>query len=98
MMTRTVFSALLLLGAAAPLAAQQPTRPAGRPSAAAQAPAVTKIAFLNSQAILQQTPGYAAAETLFTRELDSSRAEVARMQAAMDSAANDFQTSSVLLS
>lgn len=97
MMTRTALSALLLLGAAAPLAAQQPTRPA-RPAPAAQATAVTKIAFLNSQAILQQTPGYAAAETLFTRELDSSRAEVARMQAAMDSAANDFQTSSVLLS
>lgn len=99
MMTRTALSALLLLGAAAPLAAQQPTtRSGGRPAPAAQAPAVTKIAYLNSRAILEQTPGYAAAETLFTRELDSSRAEVARLQASMDSAANDFETSSVLLS
>ena len=98
MMTRTALSALLLLGVTAPLAAQQPTRPAGRPAAAAQAPAVTRIAYLNSRAILEQTPGYAAAESLFTRELDSSRAEVARMQSSMDSAASDFETSSVLLS
>lgn len=99
MTTRTALTALLLLGAAAPLAAQQPTRPAGgRPAATAQTPAAAKFAYLNSRAILEQTPGYAAAESTFTRELDSSRAEVARMQASMDSAASDFETSSVLLS
>lgn len=103
MTIRTALSALLLLATAAPLAAQQPTRPAGsRPPATAATTttqqAVTKIAFLNSRAILDQTPGYAAAETTFTRELDSSRAEVTRMQASMDSAATDFETSSVLLS
>ena len=98
MMTRTALTALLLLGAAAPLAAQQPTRPAGGRPAAAQTPAAPKFAYLNSRAILEQTPGYQAAESTFTRELDSSRAEVARMQASMDSAASDFETSSVLLS
>lgn len=99
MTTRTALSALLLFGAFAPLAAQQPTRPAGRPApATATPPAAAKFAFLNSRAILEQTPGYAQAETLFTRELDSSRAEVQRLQQSMDSAASDFETSSVLLS
>jgi outer membrane protein len=102
MMTRTALLALTLVAAGAGSAqAQQPTRPAGtRPAAAAGAPATTglKIAYLNSRAILAQTPGYAAAETTFARELQASRAEVAKLQQSLDSAANDFETSSVLLS
>ena len=98
MMTRTAIVALTLLGAAtAPAAAQQP-RPAGtRPAATAQAPGV-KLAYLNSRAILAQTPGYAAAESLFARELAASREEVGRLQASLDSAASNFEASSVLLS
>ncbi|MEO6067510.1 MAG: OmpH family outer membrane protein [Gemmatimonadota bacterium] len=97
-MTRTAIFALTLLGAAtAPAAAQQP-RPAGaRPAATAQAPGA-KLAYLNSRAILAQTPGYAAAESLFARELAASREEVARLQASLDSAASNFEASSVLLS
>lgn len=96
MMTRTVLLALVV--AATPLAAQQPTRPAApRPAQAAQA-AGLKIAYLNSRAILAKTPGYAAAETTFARELQGSREEITKMQASLDSAANDFETASVLLS
>lgn len=96
-MTRTAFFALALLGAAsAPAAAQaRPARPA--PTTAAPAPAA-KLAYLNSRAILAQTPGYAQAETLFARELNVSREEVAKLQQSLDSAANDFEASSVLLS
>jgi outer membrane protein len=100
MNTRQALLTLALLGLATPLAAQQPTRPAARPAPATAAAATTptKIAYLNSRAIMAQTPGYAAAESTFARELEASRGEVARMQAALDSAATDFETSSVLLS
>ena len=99
MMTRTALFALLV--AAAPLAAQQPARPApARPAPATTAPAATgvKIAYLNSRAILAQTPGYAVAETTFARELQASREEVTKMQASLDSAAAKFDAESVLLS
>lgn len=99
MMTRKALLALALLGAASTAAvAQTPTRPAGS-RAAAQAPATaTKFAYLNSRAILAQTPGYAQAESLFSRELNASRDEVAGLQRTLDSAASDFETASVLLS
>ena len=57
-----------------------------------------KIAFVDSRLILQQTPGYAAADSQFTRELNSWRNEVQRLQASLDSAARDFEQSSVILS
>lgn len=57
-----------------------------------------KIAFVDSRLILQQTPGYSAADSQFTRELGSWRAEVQRLQASLDSAARDFEQSSVVLS
>ena len=96
MMTRTALVALALLGAATTSSAAQgrPTRPA----ASAQTAPAQKLAYLNSRAILAQTPGYAQAESTFARELNSSRDEVTRMQSSLDSAANDFETASVLLS
>jgi outer membrane protein len=102
MMTRTALLALTLVAAGTASAQTTPaTRPAAtRPPATAAAPAATglKIAYLNSRAILAQTPGYAVAETTFARELAASRTEVAKLQQSLDSAANDFETSSVLLS
>src|SRR6476659_6466303 len=99
MMTRKALLALALLGAVSTAAvAQTPSRPAGPRTASAQAPAPAKFAYLNSRAILAQTPGYAQAESLFTRELNASRDEVAALQKTLDSAASDFETASVLLS
>ena len=77
--------AALTLGAAAPAAAQA-------------TPAGTKIAFVNSQRILRETPGYAQAETTFTKELAGFRNEVQQLQAKLDSAAADFQQQGTLLS
>ncbi len=57
-----------------------------------------KIAFVDSRLVLQETPGYAAADSQFTRELGSWRAEIQRLQASLDSAARDFEQSSVVLS
>jgi len=75
---------LLLLGAAAPVAAQQAS--AG------------KLAYVNTQAILKSTPGYAQAESTFTKELQTYRGEVQKLQSSLDSAASDFEQQSVMLS
>ncbi|MEP6572719.1 MAG: OmpH family outer membrane protein [Gemmatimonadota bacterium] len=66
--------------------------------AQAQASAGSKLAYVNSQTILQQTPGYAKAESTFTKEVDGYRQEVQKLQATLDSAASDFEQQSVMLS
>ena len=75
--------ALFSLLAAAPAAAQQGN---------------AKVAYVNTQAILKSTPGYAQAESTFTKELATYRGEVQKLQATLDSAASDFEQQSVLLS
>ena len=80
----TTWAVLLTLVCAAPLAAQQGGG--------------TKIAYVNTQAILKATPGYAQAESTFTKELASYRGEVQKLQASLDSAASDFEQQSVMLS
>jgi outer membrane protein len=57
-----------------------------------------KIAYVNTQAILRATPGYATAESTFTKELETYRGEVQKLQATLDSAASDFDQQSVMLS
>jgi outer membrane protein len=75
---------LTLVCAAAPVAAQQ----AG----------AGKLAYVNTQAILKSTPGYAQAESTFTKELQTYRGEVQKLQSSLDSAASDFEQQSVMLS
>ncbi|MFI5235012.1 MAG: OmpH family outer membrane protein [Gemmatimonadales bacterium] len=87
---------LAALAAVTPAAAQQ--RPAAKPATPPPSGAVLRLGYINSRTILQATPGYAQAESTFTREYDDARAEVAKLQSQLDSAAQDFQTSSVLLS
>ena len=91
-----------MAAAAAPLAAQQ--KPAAKPSQpkpaadAADAAGATRIGFVNIQAILKSTPGYAKAESTFAKELDGYRSEVQKLQAGLDSAAQDFEAQSAVLS
>ncbi|MBK7348734.1 MAG: OmpH family outer membrane protein [Gemmatimonadetes bacterium] len=58
----------------------------------------SKIGYINARAVLLAVPGYAQAESTYNRELSSFREEVDRMQAALDSAASDFEQKSVMLS
>jgi outer membrane protein len=67
-------------------------------SLAAQQGGNPKIAFVNTQAILKQTPGYVKAESTFTKELATYRVEVQKLQASLDSSASDFDQQSVMLS
>ena len=71
---------------------------AGTGSLAAQQAGNPKIAYVNTQAILKQTPGYVKAESTFTKELANYRVEVQKLQASLDSAASDFDQQSVMLS
>ncbi len=87
--------------AAAPAAAQQrPAKPAQpKPAADADAgTAATRIGFVNIQAILKASPGYAKAESTFAKELAGYRSEVQKLQAGLDSAAQDFEAQSAVLS
>ena len=72
--------------AALPLAAQQPAAAAGR------------IAFVNARALLAGMPGYSAAESTFTKEIEAGRAEAGKLQAAMDSAVAEFEQQQQMLS
>lgn len=66
---------------------------------AQQAPAAgSKIGYVDSRRILRETPGYAKAESTFTKELETYRGEVQKLQAGLDSAASDFEQQAVLLS
>jgi outer membrane protein len=71
---------------------------AGSGSLAAQQGGGLKVAYVNTQAILKQTPGYVKAESTFTKELANYRVEVQKLQASLDSAASDFDQQSVMLS
>jgi outer membrane protein len=71
---------------------------AGAGSLAAQQAGNAKVAYVNTQAILKQTPGYVKAESTFTKELANYRIEVQKLQATLDSAAADFDQQSVMLS
>jgi outer membrane protein len=68
------------------------------PAAAQQSGGVGKLAYVNTQAILKSTPGYAQAESTFTKELQTYRGEVQKLQSSLDSAASDFEQQSVMLS
>ncbi len=68
------------------------------PKALAAQQSGSKVAYVNTQAVLKQTPGYVKAESTFTKELETYRVEVQKLQATLDSAASDFDQQSVMLS
>ena len=61
-------------------------------------PATARVAFINSQSVLKAAPGFAQAESLFTKDVETYRAEATRLQATLDSAAAAFNRDGVLLS
>lgn len=84
-MTRAVLIGLAL-AAAAPAAGQTlPTSP-------------VRLAFLNTRAVLEGTPGYAVADSTLKTEVEQARQEIRRMQAQLDSAVQVFDQQSIALS
>jgi Skp family chaperone for outer membrane proteins len=68
-------------------------------SAVAQAkPGANGIAYVAIQAVMQQTPGYAQAESTWTAEVEGYKRQMAQLQARLDSASAAFEQQSVMLS
>jgi Skp family chaperone for outer membrane proteins len=86
---------LVSLAAVAVLAAA-PTALLSQGTQSASAPA--KIAFISSQEILQRTPGYAAAESTYRKELQASQTEYQKLQTQLDSAQQIFDQQQLVLS
>ena len=82
--------AWLGLLAAAPAAAQTAVQPAAQPA--------LKIGFISSRQILQQTPGYASAESTFNKEIQGFKDEVQKLQQQLDSAVRVFDQQVIALS
>src|SRR5438046_5991017 len=59
--------------------------------ARAQAQPGLKIAFISSQQILEQTPGYAAAESTFKKEYQGFQDEAQKLKQQFDSAVQTFE-------
>ena len=57
-----------------------------------------RLAYVNSEQILRQTPGYAAAESTFTAEFEVMRQEIQTLQAQLDSTVREFDQQSIVLS
>jgi outer membrane protein len=59
---------------------------------------VAAIAYVNSEAILQQTPGYAEADSAFGVDLEAFQQEIRTLQQQLDSAAAAYDQQQVVLS
>jgi outer membrane protein len=83
------YSAALLLGiSTSPVTAE-----------AQQAPATTaRFGWVNSQLIIRQVPGYAAAESTLNSEIAGFRAEVQRLQTQLDSTMRAYEREQIGLS
>jgi outer membrane protein len=65
----------------------------------AQTPAAPgRIAWINLQQILPEAPGYAAAESTLTKEMQGFQKEVEKLKLQFDSTVNDYQKQAAVLS
>lgn len=64
---------------------------------AASSPQGSGVAYVNGELILQQTPGYAQADSTFQLEYESWRVEIQQLQTALDSAMEAFDQQSFVL-
>ncbi|MBK6495490.1 MAG: OmpH family outer membrane protein [Gemmatimonadetes bacterium] len=83
-----------------------PLRALGLPAAmlllvapvSAQSIAGCKVAYVNGAQVLQSTPGYAQADSIFKREMQIYSTEIAKLQGDLQAAAAKFEETSVMLS
>ncbi len=70
----------------------------GRASAQGGQAPTGRVAYVAVQAVLQRTPGYAQADSIWTQEAEGYRRQLTGLQARMDSATAAFDQQSVMLS
>ncbi|HEX9581337.1 MAG TPA: OmpH family outer membrane protein [Gemmatimonadales bacterium] len=92
-MARWAFLAVAVLAVAGAATVPAATQGGPPPSQAG-----LRIAYVNSQIILQQTPGYSAAESSYARELEGFQTEVQRLRDQLDSTIAAYQQRSIGLS
>ena len=83
---------------AAPLALAAAALLTARPALAQGAAAPVKIAYINSQVILQQAPGRAEAEAQFEKEMATYRQQVQRMGDSLQTLIADYNKAELSLS
>lgn len=62
------------------------------------APQGIAVAYVSTEVVLRQTPGFAAAESTFNAEMRGYQTEVQALQRTLDSAVNTFNQQSIVLS
>ena len=86
----------LVVGVGSASAQATPVRP--QPQAAPPAPTgATKVAFINAQALLRGMPGYAQAESTWTKDAELANGEAQRLRAVFDSTVAQYQQSQALM-
>lgn len=90
-----ILALVLAVYAAAPLAAQ--SNPAGTASPSAP-PQGTQFVYINSQELLQSTPGADKAQQTWNQELEKYRGEVKSLAAQVDSLEQAYQRQETMLS
>ena len=90
---RLIVGLALTLAGAQAAAAQQP-----QPQAPASGAGTIRIAFVRARAVLTGMPGYAAAESLYSKEAAKAQVEADKMQAGWDSTLAAYNQSSAMLS
>jgi outer membrane protein len=74
-------------------------QPPGTPPAAVTAPAgPVKVAYINSEKLVQQAPGAMEARTTFDREMNKFKAELALLEDSIQNMMADFQQKQITLS
>ncbi len=95
----TVVVRRLVSGLALCMLAGVSTASAQGPAGAPATPASSgRIAFINARALLQGMPGYAKAESLYTKDLAAAQSDGQKLQAAWDSTVAAYQQSQAMLS
>lgn len=56
-----------------------------------------KVAYVAAAGVMRQAPGYTAAESIWTKEVEGYRAEIAKLQDSLNAAAAKFDESSAML-
>ncbi|MFN0180128.1 MAG: OmpH family outer membrane protein [Gemmatimonadales bacterium] len=89
----------LALATASSASAQsgQPARPAPANVATQAVAAGAKIGFVNAGALLKGMPGYAQAESLWTKDAESANAEAVKLRTVFDTAVSQYQQSQAMM-
>lgn len=92
----SIFGVALVAGAGTMSAQATPLKP--QPQAAQPtATGGTKVAFVNAQALLRGMPGYAQAESTWTKDAESANGEAQKLRAVFDSAVAQYQQQQALM-